>query len=759
MNFCGKCTSPLSLRCSHCDFENPPEFSFCGKCATPLSGQTQVPKSTHIDKQLDKQEDKAAHEAERRQMTVMFCDLVGSTSLSEQLDPEDLRDVVRSYQETCAEVIDKHDGYIAQYLGDGLLVYFGFPLAHEDDAQRAVRAGLEIVGAMDFANSARPTTSTMHKLPLDNTQLQQFLQVRIGIHTGPVVVGEIGRGEKREQLALGDTLNFASRLQNSAEPNTVVISSATYRLTEGLFECRDLGLHTLKGVSAPVQMYRILGESAIRSRFEVAIAKGLTPLVGREQEVKLLLERWEQAKEGKGQAVLVSGEAGIGKSRLIQVLKERVAGDTHVRIESRCSPFYQNSALYPIIDYLQRYLFRREDTVEERLDKLESVLLESRCNVTPKEMVPLFASLLSIPLPDRYPTLSLSPKRYKQKLFESLLDWLLNEAEKQPIIRIFEDIQWADPSTLEYLSLLIDNVQAAPVYILITFRPDFKSPWTMKSHITSITLNRLTRRNVEAMIEKLADGKSLPEEIVKQIVTKTDGIPLFVEELTKMLLESGLLSERKHAFILKKPLPALDIPATLNDSLMSRLDRLGDVKELIQLCATLGKEFTYELVKAVSFMNDNTLQKRLNRLVEAELIFQKGLPPNSRYFFKHTLIQDAAYNSLLKSKRQNYHNLIAKTLESRFPDFTEKQPELIAYHLTHAGSREQAIAYWHKAGLKAVERSAHLEAVEHLKKGLQLLSELPGKLELTHQELELLTTLGGALRVTKGFAAPEVEEV
>ncbi|KRT65572.1 MAG: hypothetical protein XU11_C0024G0035, partial [Candidatus Dadabacteria bacterium CSP1-2] len=362
MNFCGKCASPLSLRCSHCGFENPPGFAFCGKCATPLTGQTPTPKTSQTDKQLDKQEDKAATEAERRQLTVMFCDLVGSTALSERLDPEELRDVVRSYQEACAEVIDGNDGYIAQYLGDGLLVYFGYPLAHEDDVQRAVKAGLEIVVAIS-------------ELPL-KTQLQQTLQVRVGIHSGLVVVGEMGGGKKREPMAIvGETPNIAARLQGLAEPNTVVISSATYRLVEGLFDCQDLGLHTLKGVSAPVQMYRILGESAVRSRFEVAVSKGLTPLIGREQEVELLLKSWERVKEGEGQVVLLSGEAGIGKSRLVQVMKERLAGETHIRIESRCSPYYQNSALYPIIDQLQRLLFRRQDSYEEKLSKLERALV------------------------------------------------------------------------------------------------------------------------------------------------------------------------------------------------------------------------------------------------------------------------------------------------------------------------------------------------------------------------------------------------
>ena len=717
----------------------------------PLTEQTQVPKTT---KQIDKQQDETTQvgspsverkvpEAERRQLTVMFCDLVGSTALSEQLDPEELRDVVRIYQEVCAEVIDRFEGHIAQYLGDGLLVYFGYPLAHEDDAQRAVRGGLEIVGAISELS-----------LP---TLLQGSLQVRIGIHTGPVVVGEIGRGEKREQLALGDTLNIASRLQNLAEPNTVVISSATYRLTEGLFDCQDVGLHTFKGVSTPIEVYQVIRESGVRSRFEVAVTKGLTPLVGREQEVGLLLERWEQVKEGRGQVVLLCGEPGIGKSRLVQVLKERLAGETHVRIESRCSPYYQNSALYPIIDQLQRLLFRREDSHEQKLGKLEVVL--GQYGFSLEEIVPLFASLLSVPLNESYPPLTLSPQRQKQKTLEALLAWLLKEGEKQPVLRIVEDLHWVDSSTLEYLSLLVEQVPKTHIFALFTFRPDFIPPWAMRSHLTQITLNRLTRKQVEVMVERVTGGKALPVEVVQEVVTKTDGVPLFVEELTKTVLESGLLREGDGHYELTGPLPPLAIPTTLHDSLMARLDRLATAKEVVQLGATLGREFTYELLKAVSPLVEVTLQKGLDELVEAELLYQRGLPPQARYFFKHALIQEAAYQSLLKSKRQQYHQKIALVLEERFPETVETQPELLAHHYTVAGLRKQAIVYWQRAGQRAVQHSANIEAVSHLTKGLELLKTLPDTPDRTQQELTLQIAIGAPLRITKGFASPEVERV
>ena len=770
IKFCGKCSAPLKNVCSNCGFENPPRFKFCGECATPLIDQAPPSKSTDIDRQPYTQEDKGAQvipvmserkapEAERRQLTVMFCDLVGSTSLSEQLDPEDFRDIICSYQESCAEVIDQYNGYIAQYLGDGLLVYFGYPLAHEDDAHRAVRAGLGIVGAMDFDNSARPTTSTMHELPLQNSRLQQPIQVRVGIHTGLVVIGEMGGGKRRDPMAIvGETPNIAARLQALAEQNTVVMSAATYRLVEGLFDFKNLGTRLLKGISTPIDVYQVLHESHVRSRFELAVSKGLTPLIGREQEVELLLERWERVKEGEGQVVLLSGEAGIGKSRLVEVLKERATEEPHARIESRCSAYYQNSSLYPVIDHIERLLnFSREDTLEKKLDKLERVL--DHYDFSLEEMVPLFAPLLSIPLFDRYPHLNLSPQIQKQKSMEALLAWLLKVSEMHPVLRIVEDLHWVDPSTLEYLSLLVEHVPRARIFVLLTFRPDFSPSWPMRSHLTQITLNRLARKQVEIMVEKVAGGKSFPTDVVQQIVAKTDGVPLFVEELTKMVIESGLLREEDGRYELTAPLPTLAIPSTLQDSLMARLDRLATVKEVAQFAATLGREFTYELLHTALPMDEATLQRELAKLVEAELLYQRGIPPNARYFFKHVLIQESAYQSLLKSKRREYHQKIAEVLEYRFPETIETQPELLAHHYTEGGLMEKAIPLWHNAGQRAIERSANVEAISHLTKGLETLNTLPETSERSQQELTLQITLSVPLTVTKGYAAPEVGRV
>jgi len=741
MKFCVKCATPLSQFCTECGFENPPGSVFCGQWATSLT-KGQEEKETQ---EVPSEAGPVTPEGERRQLTVMFCDIVGSTALSEKLDPEELRDVMKEYQEACAGVISRFDGHVAKYLGDGILAYFGYPQAHEDDPQRGVRAGLGIVEAV-------------RELPQQNKHLPQTLKVRIGIHTGLVVVGEMGGGETHESMAIvGETPNIAARLQEIAEPDTVVISSSTHRLIEGYFTFQALGFHTPRGISQPMELYKVIQESEVQSRFEVAITKGLTPLVGREQEIGLLLERWERVKEGMGQVVFLTGEAGIGKSRLVQVMKDRVIGEQHTRIESRCSPYHQNTALYPVIDHLQRFLeFRSEDSPQEKLIKLENTL--ERYDFSLQEVVPLFAPLLSLPLPDHYESPKLTPQRQKQKALEALIEWLFREAENQPVIRIVEDLHWIDPSTLEYLSLLVEQVPTAPILTLLTFRPDFIPPWTIRAHITQITLNRLSQKQARVMSERLSRGKTLPSEVVQQLVTKTDGVPLFVEELTKMVLESGLLKEQDGSYELAGPLPPLAIPSTLQDSLIARIDRLETVKELAQLGATLGREFTYELLQAVSSMDETTLQRELAKLVEAELLYQRGIPPQARYIFKHALIQDTAYQSLLKSKRQLYHQKITQILEEKFPDTAETQPELLAHHHTEAGLVEQAIPYLKSAGQRARERSANIEAISHLTKGLELLNNLPESPERIQMELDLQTSLGPSLMATMGWAVPEVQK-
>jgi class 3 adenylate cyclase/DNA-binding winged helix-turn-helix (wHTH) protein/predicted ATPase len=750
--FCTACAAPLAVRCPTCGQDNLPGAAFCQACATVLSSTLPPPSVPPQDAPAVHPGARVAHppvalaspETERRRLTVLFCDLVDSTMLAGYLDPEDFREVVRAYHQTCAAVIHLFDGYIAQYLGDGMLVYFGYPGAHEDDAQRAVRTGLGILHAMEPLN-------TRLTLPPGNR-----LAVRLGIHTGLVVVGEVGDGVRQELLALGETPNLAARLQGLAAPNTLVISMATWQLLGGFFACQSLGPVLLRGRAQPLEVYQVLSETTARSRLEAAGSTGLTPLVGREQEVGLLRERWAQVKDGLGQVVLLSGEAGIGKSRLVQVLQEYVATESQAWLTPcQCLPYYQHTALYPMIELLERVVlhFDREESPSQKLRKLEGHL--EQYGLPLAETVPLFAALLSLPLAAPHAPLTISPEQQKQQTLHAFLTIFLRIASQQPVLFVMEDLHWVDPSTLELLSLLVDQGPTARILALWTFRPDFSPPWTGRSHLTQVTLSRLLRRQAAEMTGRIAHGKALPAEVVEQIVAKTDGVPLFVEELTKMVLESGLLQERADRYALAEPLPPLAIPTTLHDSLMARLDHLAAVKSLAQLGATLGREFSYPLLQAVAPWDEETLQQGLHQLVTAEFLYQRGLPPHATYLFKHALIQEAAYQSLLKSTRQQYHQRIAQVLEAQFPETAATQPELLAYHYTEAGVMAQAIPYWQQAGQRAIERSANLEAIGHLTKGLEVLTTLPDTPDRTRQELDVQTALGPALRAIKGWAAPE----
>jgi class 3 adenylate cyclase/predicted ATPase len=684
-------------------------------------------------------------DAERRQLTVMFCDLVDSTALSGQLDPEDLREVVRAYQSTCTEVIQRFDGYVAQLLGDGLLVYFGYPHAHEDDPQRAVRTGLGILAALGDLN----------------TRLQQEkgiqLALHMGIHTGLVVIGEMGSGGRQEQLALGETPNVAARIQGAAAPNTLVISDATSRLVQGYFVCQDLRVQSLRGVAEPVAVYRVLSESGATSRLDVAQPRGLTPLVGRDQEVGLLLERWEQAKSCQGQVVLLSGDAGIGKSRLVQMLKDHVTQEPHTCWECRSAEYYQNTALFPLTDLFQRILrFDAHETADTKLEKLTHALSQYRLPL--EESVQLFAPLLSLPISeDTYPPLQLSPQRQRQKALETLVAILQELAEHQPVLFILEDLHWTDPTTLELLTLVIEQIPTTSILTVLTCRPHFQPAWHHRSYSTEITLNRLSPTQVEQIVTRMTDGKTFPAEVLQQILEKTDGVPLYVEEMTKAILESGQLKAVDGHYALTGSFSTFAIPATLQDSLMARLDRLVTAKAVAQYAAVIGRQFSYELLQAVSQVDEVILQHELGRLVEAEIVYHRGVPPQATYTFKHALIQDAAYQSLLRSTRQQYHQRIAQIVEAQFPETAEAEPELLAYHYTAAGLTEQAVHYWQHAGQHALQRSANQEAVQHLTTGLALLARLPETPTRAQQELDLQIALGPALAATKGHAAPEVE--
>jgi len=685
-------------------------------------------------------------DAERRQLTVMFCDLVESTKLSSQLDPEEYRDVVRAYQQVCSAVIIRFDGHIAQLLGDGVLVYFGYPSAHEDDAQRAVRTGLGILTAMGDLK----------------TRLQQAqgiqLAIRVGVHTGLVVVGAMGGGSRQEQLALGEVPNLTARLQGLAQPNTVAISEVSYRLVQGYFDCEALGAQTLRGVAEPIHVYRVLQESGARGRLDVVHARGLTPLVGREQEVGLLVERWEQVKAGQGHVVLLTGDAGIGKSRLVQILKEHVAQEPHTRWECRSSSYYQNTTLFPLTDLFQRLLrFQAEDTPDVKWEKLAQMLNQYRLPV--EETVPLLAPLVSLSLSEeRYPLLNLSPPRQRQKTLETIVAILLELAERQPVLFILEDLHWTDPTTLALLNLVIEQIPTASLLTLLTCRPTFQPSWHHRSYLTEMTVHRLSPTQVEQIVTRMTDGKTFPAEVLQQISTKTDGVPLFVEEITKSLLESGQLKAIDGHYELAGSLSTFAIPATLQDSLMARLDRLVTAKAVTQYAAVIGRQFPYALLQTVSQLDEAMLQHELGRLVEAEIVYQRGVPPHATYVFKHALIQDAAYASLLKSTRQQYHERIAEVLEAQFPETAEAQPELLAHHYTEAGITEKAVYYWHRAGQNAIQRSAHVEAISHLRTGLELLQTLPETRERVQQEVDMHIILGASLLATKGHAVPEVEQ-
>jgi class 3 adenylate cyclase/tetratricopeptide (TPR) repeat protein len=646
--------------------------------------------------------------AERRQLTVMFCDLVGSTELSARLDPEDMRQVIRVYQDAASSVIARYDGFIAKFMGDGILAYFGFPRAHEDDAERAVYAALEIVNGIS---------------ELETCALQ-VLKVRIGIATGLVVVGDIvGQGSAQEQAVVGETPNLAARLQALAEPNNVVIALSTRRLVGNRFKVRDMGHHELKGLAQPISAWSVEGISLSESRFEAAHGPHLVGIVGRELETALVIERQRDAWQGQGRVVLISGEPGIGKSRLCAWLGQTLAGEQYTRLQYQCSPFHRDSALYPFIKQIERAAkIASDESAEHKLDKLEAVLRLA----TPLEngIVPLFASLLSISPGTRYPPLGLSPVQQRRKTISALLDQMEGLALQKPLLVVFEDVQWADATTLEALDLAVERIRRLPVLLLITFRPEFEPAWNGLPHVESLKIGRLERYDVEILVDRLTGSRKLPTDLIQQIVAKTDGVPLFIEELTRNILESGLLIEDGNSFRLSSPLPPLAIPSTLQDSLMARLDRLAPVKEVAQIAAAIGREFPYALLRTVFGGAEEVLKTALEQLEKAELVFQRGVATDLRYCFKHALVQDTAYETLLKSRRQVLHRRIADTLRDKFVAIAAAEPELVAHHLTEAGSSEEAVEWWTKAGRLALQRSAFVEAISHFGRAVDLSDRL-----------------------------------
>jgi class 3 adenylate cyclase/predicted ATPase len=674
-------------------------------------------------------------DAERRQVTVMFCDLVGSTAMSARMDPEDLREVISAYQKCVAETVQRFGGFVAKYMGDGVLIYFGFPIAHEDDAERAVRAGLELVAAAGGLKTHVP------------------LQTRVGIATGLVVVGDlIGSGASQEQAIVGETPNLAARLQAIAVPNSIVISETTRKLVGNLFELQDLGGQDLKGIAGLVRAWAALRPSSVESRFEALHAGGLTELVGREEELELLLRRWSKAKTGEGQVVLLSGEAGIGKSRLTAALMERVAAEPHTRLRYFCSPQYTDSALYPIISQMERAAgFAHDDTAQAKLNKLDALLAR---NPTPRQDASLLAEMLSLPNDGRYPTLEFTPQQRRQRTLEALTAQLEALARSNPVLMIFEDVHWIDPTSLEVLGRTVDRLRTLGVLLIVTYRPEFEPPWIGRSDVTALNLNRLGEREIAALIDRVTGNKSLHESIRQDIIERTDGIPLFVEEMTRAVLEAEGDTPRIAAAV---PPSTPAVPASLHASLMARLDRLGPAKEVAQIGAVIGREFSHAVLAAVSLKDDKALQSALDALMRAGLLFRQGVPPNATYLFKHALVQDAAYSTLLREPRRALHARIAETLESQSAEIAERQPELLARHCTQAGLTEKAAGLWGKAGRRSLERSALVEAAEQLARALDQIAALPATPVLRREEIKLQVALINPLIHVKGYAASETK--
>jgi predicted ATPase/class 3 adenylate cyclase len=726
------------MRCSRCDAENPANAKFCLECGSPLTlAQTATPR----------QSEWVFAEAERRQLTCLFCDLVNSVGLSERLDPEELRETLAAYHRVCATVIRRFEGHTHNYLGDGIMVYFGFPSAHEDDAQRAVRTGLGIVEAVEQLNGRLQAEYGIE------------LHVRIGIDTGLVVAGAIAAEEGIEDVAVGVAPNIAARLQSLAAPDSVVVSAAAYRLIAGYFDCRDLGFHTIRGISQPMVAYHVLHESGARTRLDVAARRGLPPMQGRDDEMTTLADRWAQARAGQGGVVLMAGEPGIGKSRLIWALQQHVAQSPDAfLIHLDCSPYFTNTAFYPVVQLLERGLEFGPDGPEQRLDKLDGLLAQYGFDLP--TVGPLLAGLLGVQFEDRYPPLDMPADRQRQLTIDALITILLVRADHQPLLVVVEDLHWIDPSSLDLLTQLIEHVPGTRQLVVLSFRPEFKPPWPEGPGLDRLDLNRLEREASARIVTEIA-GLPAPPELLDQLVEKADGVPLYLEELTKLVSEQGLIRPGNGRLDPARLRPAIAIPATLADSLTARLDRLTDAKGVAQLGAAIGRQFSYELFAAVSkttaSADTRALRRNLARLVDAGLLFVEHNARGETYIFKHALIQDAAYGSLLRTTRLQYHRHIAQALTEHFPAMVETAPELLARHYTEAGMVAEAVPCWLDAGQRALRASANVEAIAHLTTGLDLLADLPAGPERAGVELQYHLALGPASMAIRGYAAPEVE--
>lgn len=735
--FCAGCGAVLNVVCFSCGAQNEYSEAFCGRCGKPL---TAVNASGPTETGVPTGSFGPSTDGERRQLTVVFCDLVGSTALSSELDPEDLRDVLRAYQAQVGAVVERYEGHVAQYLGDGVLAYFGYPQAHEDDARRAVKSALEIVAATQDVAGKHAGIAP--------------IAVRLGLHTGPVVVDEIGAGARREVLALGETPNIAARLQALAAANEVVVSGATERLVHGFFACEALGARSLAGVPRTMGLFRVRGETGIVDRLDAG--SELTPFIGREHELSALLRKWGEARSGNMRVVLLHGEPGIGKSRLVRALRERLRGSPHTRVELRCSQIDENSALHPLIEHMQRvFQFEAADSLEVRAMKLEKAL--AGYDLPLDEVVPLFADLLSLPLPVGYQSPILSPELKRRRTHEALLAWLFDEAKRQPVLFVVEDLHWADPSTIELLGALAGEERQTPILTIFTYRPEFNPPWNVGAGTMQIGLERLNHDDAAMLVRSTAQHPNLPQDMLELIVARAEGVPLFLEELARMLLDSGdgMRSEGGGIFIGAEAGAA--VPATLQGSLAARLDRSAAAKPVAQVAAVLGREFSYALLQAVSGLDRVSLEASLSSLESRGLVYSRSTAGVPAYAFRHALIQDAAYASLLRSRRAQLHERAARVLQEEFPEVRELQPEVLAHHFAEAGLASEAVAFWEKAGALASARAHYGEATRHYRKGIELLADLSPSPSCDEIELRLQNGLGFCTTASLGYGVPEAE--
>lgn len=740
MKFCGNCGIPLVLLCPACGFKNPPEFNFCGSCGIQILQDlsTMVPQPV-IFPQLDRKT-----VAEKRHLTVMFCDLVGSTALSNELDPEDLRALITEYQNVCQKVVARYEGYIAQYLGDGILVYFGYPVAHENDAHRAVSSGLGIIEAVRRFNKRLEESNGIH------------ISVRVGIHTGHVVIGKVGGTGQTQQLALGATPNIAAKLEGLAEPDTLVISSDTYNLVHRFFLHEHKGKHQIKGISTPIDIYRVVHENMARSRFENSQnISDMAPMAGRDNEINRLTGLWEDAKQNQSSVVLLSGEPGIGKSRIVQELMAHVAAESDAWLNiHQCSPYHKDTAFYPLAEVIKHVVLklRDDESPEEKINRLEGFLLQYGFSL--EEMVPLFASIMAVSLEGTsYQPTPFSVEQQKQKIIGAFITMYLERSSEQNLLLVFEDIQWMDSSSIDIITQLINQPPTLNILTVLSFRSEFNPPWHIQPHIVPVSLSNLPVEPVTEIIVKTAKGKQLPRQVIEQIIQKTDGVPLFVEELTKMVLGSELLQEHGDHYELNGSISSLSIPSTLHDSLVARLDRMSHTKEIAQIGATIGREFSYELIDIVSNMQEKSVRECLDELVKAELLLQRGVPPKATFKFRHALIRDVAYQSLLKNQQRSFHQRIAESLTQHMPTFAENNPEVAAWHFEQAGMSREAVIYWTKAGDKVRQHLAYNEALNYIQRGLALIHQIESNEDRANLELKLVIIQAPVLIMTEGFTS------